>query len=143
MEEIADEQIDETHREEVEEDFRALAISSMIKFHRARIEGLKTLGESLVLDDMTHRLGLFLIADVKSHEQANAWAEDVLPDMPSPDDDPFHYEVWISCLRVFRRHVMAWSWHPDYWMQGAEILKGMALNSDDPKVIGEHPDSET
>lgn len=130
-----DDLIDETSREQTEKDEGAFALQAMLKFHAERIEELKTLAAQFAASDMTHRLGLFLEADVKAHEQIHEWAARMF-DQPPPDwkAEPYNYNTWLTCLRLFRRHVGAWRWHQDFWVRGDELLRQMADQVPDQKL---------
>lgn len=103
-------------QEQAEDDLRKVGLTSMLTFYAQRIEELAALGEQLVMSEMTHRLGLFLNASADAHRQTLEWAERVLTqERPDVNTDESGWLAWVTCYRLTRRQVAAWSWHPDYW----------------------------
>lgn len=103
------------NQEQAEQDLRQSIVITMIDFHADRIEELRTLAEDLTGAEMTRHLGLFLMEDAKAHAQLNEWARRWLHQPCPPQRDENGRALWVTCLRLLKRHVAAWSWHPGYW----------------------------
>lgn len=92
------------------------SLKEMLGFYGDRIAELEVIGGQLAFSEMTHRLGLYLIADAQAHRQMLEWAERVLlTERPSLEQDAEGWSWWTACYRIVRRQVACWSWHPDYW----------------------------
>jgi hypothetical protein len=97
---------------------RTEAIPSMIEWYAERISDLESDADVLTGSAFTHRLGLLLRGEAAVHRQMHEWAlRTLLLPCPTEKEDQTGFALWITCLRVLRRHVAVWGWREDYEME--------------------------